>query len=89
MTVVDKMSQAAFLREQEAFERLKPGLLAEHRGKYVVIHDGKVFAIGDNEMELIERAYDELGYVPLYVGLIEDQEPVVRVLSPRIVRGSQ
>ncbi len=75
---------AAFVREREAFNRLKPELMRTHRGKYVAVYRGEVAVIGNSGTEVAEEAYAKLGYVPLYVGLVEERLPVVRGPSPRV-----
>ena len=82
-------ADAAFLREKRAFEQLKPGLLEELRGKYVAVHDGRVVATGDNSTEVARQAYGMLGYVPLYIGLVDEALPVVHIPSPRGGRPGQ
>jgi hypothetical protein len=74
-------------RERRAFHPLLPSLLATHRGKYVAIHDERVVAFGDDQIELALRAYDICGYQAIYVGLVTDvpRRPV-RIPSPRSLR---
>jgi hypothetical protein len=66
-------------REYETFLRLLPALLETHRGKYVAIHDGEVVDSGDNDIELIQRVHQRIGYVPIHVGLVMAEQPVFRV----------
>jgi hypothetical protein len=73
----------AFLREREVFNRLKPDLLGKHRGKYVAVYEGDVAVIGDSSAQVATEAYEKLGYVPLYIGLVEEDLPVARIPSPR------
>ena len=73
----------AFLREREAFNRLKPDLLREYRGKWVAVHQGKVIVIGNSSRQVATEAYAKVGYVPLYVGLVEERPPVMHIPSPR------
>jgi dCTP deaminase len=77
-----------FRREKRAFEELKPELLKTHRGKYVVIHEGQVALTGDDEVELARQAYEQFGYVELYIGLVAEEAPAVHIPSPRI-RGEE
>jgi dCTP deaminase len=76
-------TDVAFLREKRAFERLKLGLLQEHRGEYVAVYGGEVVAIGRDSTEVAQEAYGKAGYVPLYIGLVDENLPVVRIPSPR------
>jgi hypothetical protein len=66
-------------REYRAFLRLLPGLLATHRGQYVAVHDGQVVDSGPDDVALILRVQARVGYVPLFVGLVTERPPVVRV----------
>jgi len=81
-----EVPRAKFRREKRAFEQLKPELLKTHRGKYVVIHEGKVALTGDDEVQLAKQAYKEFGYVELYIGLVQEEAPTVHIPSPRIGR---
>jgi hypothetical protein len=73
---------AAFYDEKEAFERLKGELLPEHRGKYVAVHHGQVVEIGETSAEVAKQAYSRVGYVPLYIGFVEESLPIARISSP-------
>jgi hypothetical protein len=66
-------------REYRAFRRLLPQLLQTHWGKYVAIHDERVFDCDADEMALILRVLGKVGNVDVHVGLVTDQpEPVYR-----------
>jgi hypothetical protein len=70
--------------ERRAFLRLLPTLLATHRGRYVAVHQGRVIDDGPDQVELAKRVYAEVGYVPIYVGLVTDEPPrPARIPSPR------
>jgi hypothetical protein len=75
-----------FQREKEAFMRLKPKLLETNKGKYVVIRNGEPVLFGDNKVELAQAAYKKFGYVPLYIGLIQEEPEVVYLHTPKIRR---
>jgi hypothetical protein len=66
-------------REFQAFLRLLPKLLATHRGKYVAIHDGQVVDTDTDDVALILRVQAKVGYVPIHVGLVTEQRPIVRI----------
>ncbi len=75
-------------REQRAFRRLLPGLLASHRGRYVAIHEGQVVESGDDKLAVARRAYARFGYVPIFVSLVtEEPGAPIRIASPRSVSG--
>jgi hypothetical protein len=65
--------------EYRAFLRLLPDLLKTHRGQYVAVHEGRVIDRDADEVTLILRVQSRLGYVPLFVGLVTEPQPVVRV----------
>lgn len=74
-------------RERAAFLKLLPSLLTTQRGKYVAVYEGQVVDSGDDEIALALRAYDQIGYVPIFVGLVtDDPRPVMRMPSPRLYR---
>jgi dCTP deaminase len=77
---------ASFEREEQAFERLKPQLLKTHRGQYVAIRDERAVLFGANKTELAKRVYEEFGYRPLYIGLLEQGAEVVHVPTPRTAK---
>ena len=90
-TGVEKLPRKArhrgvFDQEKEAFERLKPGLLEKHRGEYVVIQDGKAVLFGCDKVELAKQAYQQFGYLPLYIGLVREEAEAVRIPTPRLPR---
>jgi hypothetical protein len=71
-----------------AFFRLVPSLLAESRGNYAAVHQGRVIALGPDQLEVAKAAYAQVGYLPVYVGLVTDEPPrPVRIPSPRWPRG--
>jgi Family of unknown function (DUF5678) len=65
----------AFLREAEAFTRLKPELLKQHKGRVVAIHQGKVVAVGDDRMDVLGVVLEKLGPVPCYIEWVEEETP--------------
>ncbi|MFQ6133161.1 MAG: hypothetical protein ACE5R4_14060 [Armatimonadota bacterium] len=77
-------TDAAFLRERDSFHRLKAELLPDHGGKYAAVYQGEVTVIGDSSIEVAREAYEKHGYVPLYIGLVAEDDRVVRVSSPRL-----
>lgn len=64
-------------REQQAFRRLLPHLLATHCGQYVAVHDGQVVDSDANPLTVALRVLARVGNVDIYVGLVtEEPEPV-------------
>lgn len=82
-----------FEREQAAFYRLLPELLATHRGQYVAIHEEQVVDSGPDQVEVALRVLKRVGNVALFVHLVEIETgrptiriPHFRVLSPEPAR---
>jgi PHD/YefM family antitoxin component YafN of YafNO toxin-antitoxin module len=73
-------------REREAYERLEPELLTVYKGQYVAIREGQVVDSDPDEMALVQRVYERLGYGPMYVRKVGAPLPVRRIGSPWIVR---
>ena len=73
-------------REYRAFLRLLPELLKTHRGQYVAVHDGRVVDSDPDEATLILRVQARVGYVPLFVGLVAERQPVLRIPHYRAYR---
>jgi hypothetical protein len=76
-------------REYQTFLRLLPELLRTHRGQYVAIHDGHVVDADADDIALVRRVHARIGYVPIHVGLVTEQPPVVRVPHYREYRQGQ
>ena len=66
-----------FRREQWAFYRLLGELLKTHKGQYVAVHNEQVIESGADMMEVITRAYQKVGNVPLFVERVSDEPPPV------------
>ena len=85
--ILPSQPEPKWQREYRAFLRLLPELLtSEYRGKYVAIHEGRVVAGGDDRVRVAQDAFASHGYVPIYVGLVSTEPPVVRLPSPRVVQ---
>lgn len=70
-----------FLREAEAFERLKPELLKQYKGRVVAIYQGKVVMVGENVLDVHAAVTDKFGPVPCYVDQVEETPRRVRIPS--------
>ncbi len=75
-------------REHQAFLRLLPQLLSTHQGRYVAIHEGQVVDSDTDDIVLVQRVHDRVGYVPIYVGMVTDRPLVFRVPHYREVRSA-
>jgi hypothetical protein len=79
---------ASWEEQRRAFFRLLPTLLPTHRGQFVAEHEGCVIAEGPDQVVVAKQAYAQVGYVPIYVGLVTDEPPrPVRIPSPRLLPG--
>jgi hypothetical protein len=73
-------------RERQAFYSLLPSLLETDRGTYVAIHDGRVVVRGADFLDVAQRAYEQQGYIPMYIDLVAEHPlPPVRVPTPRLL----
>ena len=66
-------------REYRAFLRLLPQLLVSHRGQYVAVHEGQVVDCDADDIILVQRVHARFGYVPICVGLVADQPPLLQI----------
>src|SRR5262245_50458329 len=66
-------------REYQAFLRMLPELLPNYRGRFVAIHDGRLVDSDVSDVALIQRVQQRVGYVPMHVGLVTEEQPVVRI----------
>ena len=64
--------------EIEAYQKMLPELLKEHRGEWVAIHRGKVVALSLDKgvvlREIVEKRYE-----PVYFQLIQEGPRIVRI----------
>jgi hypothetical protein len=66
-------------QEYAAFLRLLPTLLGQYQGKYVAIHEEQVIDSDADDITLIQRVHARIGYVPIHVGLVCEQRPLIRL----------
>jgi hypothetical protein len=76
-------------RERRAFLRLLPELLQTHAGQYVAIHNEQLVDSGPDDIALIRRVHERVGYVPIHVARVEKQPRVIRIPGPRVLRPSE
>jgi hypothetical protein len=75
--VMPPPSFSKWQREHAAFQRLLPGLLDAHRGKFVAIHGEQVVDVGDDKLALALRVLAKLGNIDIHVGLVTDSPPPI------------
>ena len=78
-------SEDDWQRERRAFLGLLPTLLASDRGRFVAVHGGVVVASGTDRVAVAREAYGRVGYVPVYLGHVDDAPwKPIRLTSPRL-----
>ena len=68
-----------FDRETEAYERLKPGLLAHAEGHYVVFVGDEMIGPFESRSQAEEAGYARFGLGPLFIKQVLAEEPVIEV----------
>lgn len=66
-------------RELQAFLRLRPSLLATHRGQFVAVLGGQAVDSGADMLELAARVRAKHGQVPFFVGQVTERRVVERI----------
>src|SRR5713226_8314595 len=64
-----------FLANEQAYLQMRDQLVAQYRGQWVAVHDGRVIAAGPELMEVMDRAAAAAGYP--YVALVGAEDAVV------------
>src|SRR5437870_10163074 len=64
-----------FLANEQAYLHMRDQLVAQYRGQWVAVHDGRVIAAGPELMEVMDRATVAAGYP--YVALVGAEDAVV------------
>lgn len=76
-----------WLRERSSFYRLLPSLLVSLRGKWVAIHNETVVEVGDSLHSVLAVVGKRLPKTDVYIQLVDEKTPVVRMSSPRKIWG--
>lgn len=74
------------LHERAAFFRMLPELLKTIKGKWVAIHGEQVIEVGESMQSVLTNVRGRLPKGGLYIQLVDEKLPVVKMLSPRIAR---
>ena len=64
----------ALKKELEVYERMREELLEKYRGKVVVIKDGKLVGVYDNEEEAFRDVVEKYGLVPVLIKRVTEKE---------------
>ena len=70
----DASEKEFFERQTKLFQEKKDFLVKCYPGLYVHFEDGKVIAAGENQIELVERAYKEGGVRPLFIKRVSEED---------------
>lgn len=81
---------ARLAMESATFETVKERLLAEHRGKFVLIHGSEVIGVFDTQGDALVEGYRRFGYVDLFTKrLVRRERPLTLASVPPGRRGSK
>ena len=71
--------------DAETFRRLIDGLLAQHDGKFALIHAGELSGVFDSMDAAYTDAIEKFGTDPIYIGRISKEQRVER--APALYHG--
>jgi hypothetical protein len=81
-----RLSEEALIeREHKAFLQMLPELLKQYHGRVVALHNGQVVAVGDDRMEVWQRARQRLSGAPVYVQTVEYPPRVYKLPHRKVV----
>ena len=87
LDIPEREHDAQFENEREAFWSQYPELLKQYVGQYVAVYQGKMIDHDEDKRRLIQRVYENLGYVPVYIQRVSPEgRPRYRLSSPRVKR---
>lgn len=78
--------ETAIAREHQAFQQMQPALLQEYAGRVVAIYQGEVIAVGDERMEVWQRARQQTNGAPIYVQTVNYPTKVYKMPHRKVVR---
>jgi hypothetical protein len=64
-----------FLANEQSYLQMRDSLLAQYRGQWVAVHDGKVLVAGDKLIEVMEKASTCGGHP--YIALVGAEDAAV------------
>jgi len=79
--------QEIFKREKQAYWAMRDSLVQTHLGKWVVIVDGQVVAVGDNKTQALREAFQRTGSRIGFVTKVSFEETVQHKTIRRIAHG--
>lgn len=78
--------EAAIAREHQAFQQMLPDLLADYGGHVVALYQGEVIGVGDDRMEVWQRARQQTNGAPVYVQTVSQPSKVYKMPHRKVVR---
>ncbi len=67
--------ERGFERDKRDYWSMREELLAQHAGKWVAVHNGRVVAVGNDPLSIMEKALVEDGYA--YTNKVGEEEKIV------------
>jgi len=67
--------QTGFEADQESYWNMRAELVLKYLGKWVAVHNGRVVAVGDDPISIMDEAIREDGYA--YSNKVGDEENIV------------
>ena len=67
--------EEGFEQDRQAYWEMREELLAKYSGKWVAVHKGRVVAVGDDPLSIMEQALAEDGYA--YTNKVGEEDKVV------------
>jgi hypothetical protein len=77
-------AQEIFEREKQAYWAMRESLAKTHWGKWVVIVNGQVFAVGDSKAQVLSEAFKRTGSRVGFVTKVGFEEAVQQNLVRRV-----
>ena len=67
--------QEGFDADKETYWSMRDELLAKYRGKWIAVHKGRVVAVGDDPVSIMDEAICEDGYA--YTNKVGEEEKII------------
>lgn len=75
MTTDLKEIHRGFEADKKSYWKMRPELLTNYLGKWVAVHKGKIVAVGDDPVSIMDKALREDGYA--YTNKVGDEEKII------------
>ena len=80
---IPKVEADPWLRDERTFFLKLPELLKTLRGKWVAIYNEQVVEVGDTRRAVLLRFVEKFPEAEVYIQLVDEELPVVKMLSPQ------